>query len=291
VAYSCAIGGELHRVLAQQSLDEELLYSAGEIISALIDGVPPEDIYNFEHAAELINRYLNHLNGKSKNLGHYLVLQAISSYLQEEYWDESEAEECGWSEELRAQGLKSVQNLSERSRWIDLAYEGLSSSDQFDFYIADQAAHYLGIDTWDFHWHRLCTEPMNYWHWNSVLSEADECRIGMVITYAIEVLPLDKLASCAGEVDFGPSHDGYKCLNKILESLIKYPGKGEKLLLAGLASPVVDNRINAVRALSAWTLAERSDKLNLALREAIHTEPSDEVRIHIRKVLNGEEIN
>lgn len=291
LAYSCAVAGDLHQRIANQFIDEELFDSSGDIITALINGGPAEDIHDYEHAAVLINGYLKHFNHFSRNLYRYLVLRSIHSYLSDEDWDESNAADCGWSEDLRTQALRIIKDYSDQREWIELANQGLSSNDQATFEIAELAAQHLGIDTWKIHWERLNADPLNPSNWYQVMSQVDETRIDEIIIFAMKILPLDKIATGpAEEHGLGPSFEAHSCLQFILQGLRQYPRKGEKLIIAGLASPVISNRNFALRALSFWAKSDRSDELNRALREALSAEPSDNVRANIRKVLDGEEI-
>lgn len=291
LVYSCAVGGDLHQELANRSIDEKLFDSAGDIIKALICGGPAEDIRKYEHAAELISAYLKHFGSFPKKLDHFLVLRSVYTYLSDEDWDNTAATKNGWSEELRGRVLESIQHLSDQSEWIELVNQGLSSSDQQIFYNADRAARHFGIDTWRVHWTRLQSEPMNASNWYFVMSLANDARIDEIVAFATKILPLDKIATGpAEERGFGPIFKVHSCLDFILQDLKRYPGKGESLILAGLASPVIRNRNMALKALSSWGLDDRSDKLNCALAEALSAEPSDDVRNRIQKVLHGERI-
>ena len=59
-AYTCAVAGELDKVLEQESIDNELISSIGEILAALINGGPAEDIYCYDVGAQVCAYYLTH---------------------------------------------------------------------------------------------------------------------------------------------------------------------------------------------------------------------------------------
>lgn len=61
LAYTCAVAGELDKVLEQESIDNGLISSIGEILAALINGGSAEDIYCYDVGAQVCAYYLTHL--------------------------------------------------------------------------------------------------------------------------------------------------------------------------------------------------------------------------------------
>jgi hypothetical protein len=289
LAFMCAVGGGLHQELANPSIDEELFDGAGDIIEALISGGPAESIHEYEHAADVIGAYLEHFGSFPKKIKHFLVLRSIDRYLSGGSWDDTATARGGWSEESRNQAMELVRRYSAESAWTELVQRGLSSSDQQVFYNADRAAQHLGIDTWSIHWRRLQSDPTTPSNWFSLMSLANEDRIDEIVGAAVRMLPLDEVATGpAEEMDFGPAYEIHRCLDFVVQGLDRYPGKGEALILAALASPVTRNRNMALKALSTWSADERSDELDCALNGALSVEPVDDLRTRILKVLRGE---
>ena len=226
-----------------------------------------------------------------KQLKHYLVLRAIDSYLSEDLKGSEAAEEKRWYDEQLAQALDDIQEICDSPEWTELTNQGLSSKLDIDFYQADRAAQYLGIDTWIYHWDRLQADPINSPHWYYVMRNANEDRIDEVISFATEKMPLDEIATGPGEeMGLGPDFQIHSCLDFILQELGKYPGKGEILISSGLSSPVIRNRNMALRALSAWRVEDRSEQLNRSLQEALKIEPVEDVKTSIQKVIDGESL-
>lgn len=291
LAYTCAIGGDLHQELANQSIDEELFNGAGDIIRALISGGPAESIKDYEHAAEVINAYFRHFDSFPIKIEHFLVLKSIQRYLSDDRWDAAAAKRGGWSEESRRRAMELVRRLSEPSSWRELVEQGLSSSNNQVFYNANRAAKHLGIDTWSVHWTRLQSDPTNSSNWYSVMSLANKDRIDEIVDIAVRMLPLDTVATGpADEMGLGAAYKIHSCLDFIFQGLNRYPGKGKALIHAALASPVVRNRNMALKALSSWSADQRSDELDSALNKALSVEPVDTIRTRIQKILRGEGI-
>jgi hypothetical protein len=68
----------------------------------------------------------------------------------------------------------------------------------------------------------------------------------------------------------------------------RFPGKGWRLIQAGLQSPTVRNRNMAVQALATWDRALWAAEAQALLRRAIAAEPMDRTRAIMEKVLAGE---
>jgi hypothetical protein len=76
----------------------------------------------------------------------------------------------------------------------------------------------------------------------------------------------------------------------VLQELRRFPGRGARLIVAGLKSPVVRNRNMAVAALAACQREEWPSGLAKSLELAGKIEPDKGVMEGMRKVLRGENI-
>lgn len=120
----------------------------------------------------------------------------------------------------------------------------------------------------------------------------NEDRIGEVIDFAETKLDLGKIATgAADEMGLGRGFEQHSCLDYILQELRRFPGRGERLIGAGLKSPVVRNRNMAIAALAALPQQKWSSTLEQALRSAIEVEPDENVRTRMQKVLRGEPLD
>jgi hypothetical protein len=161
-----------------------------------------------------------------------------------------------------------------------------------EFFHADQVAKALGIDTWEVHWHRLYQKPADSGRWYHVMALCNEERIGKVIELAETYLDLESIATGASdELGLGPGFEQHSCLDFVLQELRRFPGRGARLIEAGLKSPVVRNRIMAVAALAARSRDEWPGGLDRSLELAAETEPDDGLRERMGKALRGESLS
>jgi hypothetical protein len=86
----------------------------------------------------------------------------------------------------------------------------------------------------------------------------------------------------------GPEFQHLSALDFVLQELRRFPGKGWRLIQAGLQSPTVRNRNVAVQALATWDRALWAAEAQALLRRAIAAEPMDRTRAIMEKVLAGE---
>jgi len=285
-AYACATAGDLRSAITADEVDPELLGAAGDIIRALITGGPAKDMNDYDHAAVVVTAYLRHIAPKADDLQHYLVVKSVRDYLKDENWNRAAREKNGWDDTLRQQALTICQSVLDQPRWSARAREGLNSSDELVFSDANMVAADLGIDTWEMHWRRLREKPLESGRWFHVMHGASAERARTVIAYAVEVLPLDKVATGpTDEMGLGKEYEVHSCLDFIVQDLGGYPGEGWPLIAASLKSPVVRNRNMALKALNAWGVENWPKEALHTLRAAEGIEPEEDVRKTIHELL------
>jgi hypothetical protein len=168
----------------------------------------------------------------------------------------------------------------------------LSSDDDLEFDRADRAAKAIGIDTRDLHWQRLQEKPADPGRWYQVMALCGEDRIGKVVEFAEANLDLKGIATgAADELGLGRGFERHTCLDYLLQELRRFPGRGAKLIEAGLKSPVVRNRNMAIAALAAWSRGEWTSGLEKSLETAAGCEPVDDVRKRMQAALRGEPLS
>jgi hypothetical protein len=85
LAYSCAVGGNLLGALQSEKIDEALLVGAGEIIEALINGGPAEDIYFYADGAKVVPLYLQVAErGNVRDLKALIAVARIQSFVTDD---------------------------------------------------------------------------------------------------------------------------------------------------------------------------------------------------------------
>lgn len=88
----------------------------------------------------------------------------------------------------------------------------------------------------------------------------------------------------------GKKANGYREWRTEITYLQNYPRQGEKIVLAGLKSPVTRNRNMAIRVLDKWKQENWSPEIRRELMHLKDIEPNQNTRVDIVKILNGQEI-
>ena len=286
LAYACAVGGNLRAALDQEIVDDDLLLSAGEIIEALINGGPADDIDDYKDGPVVLNAYLHHLSRGSNRLEHYCCTQAIYRYIKDDLKESSLRSEKGWDQTLFDQVLNNAWRILNQPGWKSIVEAELDSLDESRFELANQVAGALGIDTWGRRWLRLTAHPLSVFYWNAAMHEINQEQMEQVIQFALDELPNRVTLSAAKKWPI--PQEVYDCLNCVLHKLGSFPGMGWPLIAAGLKSPMVSNRNKAIQTLGQWGRANWSDEMWQALMEAYDVEPLEKVKEYLKKVLQGE---
>jgi hypothetical protein len=291
LAYTCAATGDLKAALSQETIDDELLISAGEIIEALIYGGPAEDINDYEDAAVVLQNYVKHLEPRADRLEQFLIVHTIYDYLSglKDNWKERKKQ--GWTFEIRNTLLQATQRIIQRPQWEELVNSKLSTQNDMEFYIVSRSAELLGIDIWDIHWKRLQEQPFDPRRWQNIMNFSDDGRIQSIVDFALEQLPLDQISTGpAHELGLGKEYNIHHCLDCILQDLGDYPGFGVPLIETALKSPVTRNRHMALRTLSQWEKDQWDPEVENILEQALTREPDEDVRKSIQRVIEGKSI-
>jgi len=289
-AHIAAVTGQLHMMLSRGFIDDELLLAAGDILQALIDGGPTEDIRDYEQAADSVNSYLRHVSTRREQLNlHYLLTTyTIVDYItqEDEDWDE---ENNGWSEEKRLKAIEQAEKIAAWPAWHDLVQQELQNPDERRFQQANYTAKLLRINTWDVHWQRLQARPLDASCWYEIMQIVNRQHIQTVIDFAANALPLAHIASGAGaeSVGIGEEFNAHECLEMMLQELDRFPGYGWVLLHTGLQSPIIRNRNMALSALEQWhhNSPEWHGTIQPVLRTLHAQEPDEEVRARLQALL------
>jgi hypothetical protein len=289
LAATCARAGGLLAALSDDVADRDLLTGAGEIIQALITGGPAEGIDDYEDARPVIESYLAHMESSAGTIGDFLHVNSIKGYLDGDDVKWSARFENVWSSECRDRLRLACASILGRAEWPDKVKASLDSTDEMAFFDADLAAKALGLDTWAVHWRRLQEKPTESGRWYHVMALCNEDRIESVIDFAETHLDLKSIATgAADELGLGPAFQPHSCLGFILQDLHRFPRRGPGLIDAGLRSPVVSNRNQALSALAAWPRERWPSGLENTLSQAAKCEPDDGLRSRIENMLRGD---
>jgi hypothetical protein len=288
LAYPCAVGGELHHALAENTVSMEVLISAGEILEALITGGPAKDINDYEYAQLSIRKYLENVKRCDYNINIFNTAILIKGFLSDNDTDWDNAQDRSWNKETRKELITSVEEILGKPGWNNLVTSLLSSEDETVFWEAKKAAHHLEIDISEICWKRLIEKPHDSGRWFDAMLTAEPTTIDRIVDFALQKIPLDSIATGPGtDLGLGPEYNMHSCLDFILQDLGKFPGKGFPLISTGLKSPVIRNRNMALKALEEWGNVNWPANAGEILSNAYANEPEADVRKFIKDVMEG----
>ncbi|WP_147437347.1 hypothetical protein [Micromonospora musae] len=287
LAYLAASRGDLLAALSADEVDDQLLRATGDLLMALFAGGPAQDIHDYTDGAAVTRIYLTLMRDRASDLQHLLAVGAIRDFVSDsapsQGWPDG-----GWDEAARLQFAAECQQLIGRAGWPPMALEALESADPVMFWRAERACNILGISTLHTLLQQLRVEPLESGKWFSAVRQVDRDSIGEVIDLAVEVLPLDEVASGPGrELGLGRQWAAHQCLDFLVQDLDKWPGVGWPLIAASIASPVIRNRNMSVRTLAAWPRSAWPSDAESRLRQAISAEPDQDVKQRMSAALEG----
>ena len=274
LAYTCAVAGELDKVLEQESIDNELISSIGEILEALINGGPAEDIYCYDVAAQVCANYLTHLL-KQPNLVDLNILRAVKlihNFVAEEV-DENTP---NWHEQIKDEIIEKANQFIQQDKWLELIEENLTANNENQFSLAAELYSQYGFDAWPARFEYQ--KKYNGDQWNDLMQSDSISRIQQVIQLANQQYDFAKLATGPTLDDGFGEDDAHYILLLILQELDRFPEVGEDLLLIALKSPLMRHRTMALNAIKAWDRSLWSDNIKTAIQELAIIEPDDEIK-------------
>ncbi|SFM37991.1 hypothetical protein SAMN03159341_12945 [Paenibacillus sp. 1_12] len=285
LACICARNGGLREALSTDHVDSALFDGATDIIEALLNGGPAEDIDDYEHGPQVISDYVRLAREMGSISKHLSVIFSIYDFLaqHEEKW--AGRMSVGWTEQLRIDNRDACQSIMADSKWASIVMDAVSTGDSVDRYYGVSCAEKLGIDIWDTLYDQLAENPLQDFHFFQLMKSNDPNRIRKLVQFATEHLPLQQIATGPGdEMGLGKEYAAHRKLDTILQSLDRYEGIGVELILTGLNSPVIRNRNMAIKALEGWNVTSWGHRLIEAIIHLSQTEPDDSVEERIHKL-------
>ncbi len=287
-ALTCARAGDLSEKVKRGDLDDEFVHSAGEILTAILSGSGPAEGYeSYPEGAETYEAYLKVLERRDNGLAALVFVDRLEQFLgnDENFADLSDELKASW-QTRREPMLRSVKNVKQQPGWNEKVLEQIESKDRPTFWTATESARILGMDPWPYYFERIKSGE-DYW-WDALQTDQPE-RIDLLIEHAEKTIPIETIATgAADDLGLGPEYADHQKLDWVLQELRRFPGKGLRLIEAGLRSPVVRNRNMAVHALGAIPLAERDPTIQSWLKNAYAVEPNAGAKEFMRKVIAGE---
>lgn len=283
-ALTAAATGGLADALRPEQVDDALMAGARAILSALLHDGPGEGIDEYADGPRAVSLYLGHVRRRPADPDDVPTVAAVRSFLTQDvgWYDRIGA---GWTLGRRTDLEQTCRAILERPEYPGLVREGLGAGDEAAFWSADDAARVLGIPTFEVHLRRLAADPRRRGSWYRAATQAEPGpEAERLVELAERVLPLGMIASGpARHPATGPQYEAHRVLDTVLRGLARFPGLGWPLVAAGLASPVVVNRLSALNVLERWGRRAWPEQAVPALAEAVAAEPDD----HVRRRLDG----
>jgi len=275
LAHIAATTGGLLEAL-RGNVDRGLLTSAGEILSALVDGGPAEDMDDYEEGADAVEAFLALMTTRAETLHDFTAVAAVRSFLSgEDGWDARAVR--GWTATRRQVFEDVCDEILGRESWPALITAGLSG-DASEFHLANRAAKTLGMDTFAAHVAKIRADPFDM-SWFEAWRQADTGRAWELAELARTLLPLSDIATGPGdELGLGMEWRAHGALDWTLQALRDHPGIGADLVLTGLRSPVTRNRNLALKALERWPRADWPPAARDAVLVVARTDPNTDTR-------------
>ncbi|QSB14187.1 hypothetical protein JQS43_22135 [Natronosporangium hydrolyticum] len=276
LAHIAATTGDLHAALTTPPVDDELLDSAGDILTALCLGGPAEDITDYPDAPQTIEQYLALAAQRPPNLARVTVVLRLGEFIASD-----QAAHLNWTEITRTRLRQTCDHLVQRPDWLLAVDHAMDSPDLPHFRLAIAPARQLAIPTRTRIRARVHQHPDDAYLWQALTDDIDD-----VLTLAQQLLPLDRLAG-GPALDVGLRADPpHYILDLIVSRLNGHPGKGWPLIRVAMGNPIIRNRNMAVRALTAWPPETVPDHIVTTLRRASLLEPDPAIRDTMHQLLS-----
>ena len=287
-ALECAIKGQLLTALMSNNVDDALLNSAGEMLSALLNEAPVSGISCYEDGVAVCLRYLTLVKqNPTLDITHLLAAHALGEFVEDDDRDWDRLASCGWNEDSRQHVGNEAHAIVAQPKWQEEVSKALSSHDSELGYAMVHAARVLNIDPWDALYARQSTRPSaEDSHWYALMKTDDRQHIERVVALAEKQFDLAAIATGPDtQMGFGPAYQQHRELSLILQDLDQFAGAGVSLIEAGLRSPVIRNRNMALHALEGWPKKDRPAELHALLETAYQQEPEESVRNRLQALL------
>ena len=287
-ALECATRGQLLTALMKKKVDDELLHSAGELLSTLLNETPVSGISCYEDGVPACLRYLALVKQRATHdITHLLTAHALREFVEDDDRDWDRLASCGWNEESRQHVGSEAQAIVSQPKWQEEVSKALSSHDSELGYPMIEAARVLNIDPWDALYARQSTSPSTEdSHWHALMKTNNWQRIRRVVALAEKQFDLAAIATGPDtQMGFGAAYQQHRELSLILQDLNRFAGVGVSLIKAGLRSPVTNNRNMALHALEGWSKEDISAELHALLVVASEQEPEESVRERLQALL------
>lgn len=286
-AWLCASVGGLVEALRAPEIDEALLEAAGDLIAALIEGGPAEDIDDYADGAEACRLFVDHLTAHPVRTAKPLFQVAgLREWLSRGDADWPARKRFGWTAEARWNLRQAVTAYLDRPEWRSVIEAGLEAEGFTEFWYAAHAATALGIDAWPYRLRRQRQGIGDDW-WGLMQTDDPE-RVDQVLALARETLDLTLVGSGpTRSLGFGPDYAADSACDFIVQDLRRFPGLGVDFIELALRGRSIRLRNMGLAALEEWGHEHWPPGAEAWLHAAEEREPDPRVATNIANLLAG----
>ena len=257
--------GKLLSVISKPDVTKDDFSLAGELIDVSLDDGPIPGLAAYKKTRELFEVYLALAEKYAAELRDYSAIYDIRDFLGNSQLQGKEKLINKCSSLLDSQSCKKC---------VELAMDSGEG-----FYLGKV----LGLDYAPRAMETLRREWETKYDIIDMLLR-DRCYVDEIISLFEDVLPLEEMAEGpTNELGNSEENREYGILSYVVQGLQQVPGKGEKLICAGLYSPVVGCRNIALNTVQKWM--EKDYQLTPAMKEVISRLKKTEVHEATRKRL------
>ncbi|WP_433224736.1 hypothetical protein [Microtetraspora malaysiensis] len=274
LAHVAATSGDLYSALLEPDVDDALLDGAADILAALAQGGPAEDMSDYGDALPVVARFAELLAGRRPTLQRLRGLLNVRDFVLRE-----SADGGPWPADDIARLRRSYEERLTEPRWSDLVLAHLSDPRDADFHEAAWAAGSLRLPVVPRLVARLEIDPLDGFAWWTAIRQATPVEAELLCDLAARLLPLPDLANGPGDIhDIGEEYAPDRALESVVGGLDAFPGVGLPLIRVALGNRINRLRRAAVTALAAWPAAAVPDEARDWVRRAAAIEPVEETR-------------
>jgi len=291
IAYFCAVHGGLLKALQADNPSEALLDGAGELLTALINGGPAEDMDDYDDGGEASRLFVEHIcRRRSDSLERFLHVKSLQGFVSDPNTSWEGRQQNGWTPECRWAVRTGTATFLGDPHWRDLAEAGLLKESRQEFWSAAAVAAALEIDTWPHYLRRQRQYKSGEWYW--LMQTDDPARVQQVVELALAQLDLQKVGSGPTKsLGLGVDYADDSAVDFILQDLRRFPGLGWPIVEVGLRARSIRARNMAHKALAAWGREHWPPPAESALRAALDKEPDQAVAERTLALLEGRPID
>lgn len=252
LAYIAATRGELLNALHVPDIDDGLLLSAAQILSALIAGGPAEGIEDYRDGPAACEAFLRH--ALLRDAPSLPIVSTVSAIKQLTTGDSAERLKTlpGWSAQVFLTIRTRTGTFMQRPGARASVEAGLTSEEPWgDHFVAAQLAPEFGIDPWPSHLARQRRKiGDNWWH---LMQTKDPNRVEQVLSLAREQLDLALVGSGpTSSLGLDLQYKDDQAVDFIVQDLKRFPGVGADFVDVGLRGRTTRLRNMAINALRDW---------------------------------------